>query len=169
MLLFTAGLLYASVGHGGASAYIVVLLFFSFPIKEASSQALILNIMVSGLALYTFHREGHFNYKFMPGLLIASVPAAFLGGSLHIRPRIYYFIFSIVLMFMAFRIILGRNTKNHNKPIFKNIPDLRLTIPLGAIIFLIPKAMIHLGNNLQFFEHHPYRLFLCLGRITFTA
>lgn len=147
ILIFFASLFYASVGHGGASAYIAILLFFSFSIREASAYALVLNILVSGLSLYAFYIERHLNFKYIPGLLIGSVPAAFIGGSLQVNPRLYYLLFSLVLMFMAYRIFLGVKTAGIENLTHKKDPNIFFMVLLGAVIGFI-SGVIGIGGGI---------------------
>jgi uncharacterized membrane protein YfcA len=75
-----AAALYASVGHGGASAYLAVMGLAGMAPAEMKPIALFLNIAVSAVALGNFVRAGHFKASLFWPLAAASVPAAFLGG-----------------------------------------------------------------------------------------
>jgi hypothetical protein len=93
---FVVALLYASVGHGGATGYLALLALVmpTLPHHEAATTALLLNTMVSGVALVQFSRAGAWSFRQVAPFLIASVPAAFLGGWMRITPQL----FSMLLM-----------------------------------------------------------------------
>lgn len=73
-----ASALYASVGHGGASAYLAVMGFAGMLPAEMKPIALTLNIAVSAMALTMFARAGHFRGQLFWPLALASIPAAFI-------------------------------------------------------------------------------------------
>ena len=54
-------MLYASVGHGGASGYLALMALFSFTPEIMRPTALLLNLFVSGIAFYHYYRSGYFN------------------------------------------------------------------------------------------------------------
>ena len=60
--------LYSSVGHGGASGYLAVLSLFAIGQNDIfwlKSNVLVLNILVSSIALYRFGRKGYLNFNFL--------------------------------------------------------------------------------------------------------
>jgi uncharacterized membrane protein YfcA len=82
-------LLYAGVGHGGASGYLAVMTLLSYPMADARPDALVLNIAVSGIAFRQFYRAGHFYLRDFLWLAAFSVPAAFAGGLMVLEDSIY--------------------------------------------------------------------------------
>ena len=59
--ILPVALLYSSVGHGGGSGYIAVLALFSLAPASFKPTALVLNILVSSIATFSFARAGHFS------------------------------------------------------------------------------------------------------------
>ena len=57
-LLLIVAFLYASVGHGGASGYLALMALFSYVRDTMRSTALILNVLVSGIAFVQYSRKG---------------------------------------------------------------------------------------------------------------
>ncbi len=96
--------LYASVGHGGASSYLMCLTLFHFVPEQIRPTALVLNIFVSGVAFISFRKVCIFPSRLFLWLSLFSIPAAFLGGSITIQTEYYKFILGIVLLFPAFRL-----------------------------------------------------------------
>jgi len=110
LLLFIVAFLYASVGHGGASGYLALMALFSFTADVMKPTALLLNLFVSGISFYQFYRGKHFLWKIFVPLAIASVPMAFLGGSIHnIDPSLYKKILGILLLVPVIRFLFFPN------------------------------------------------------------
>ncbi len=51
-LLMLVAFLYSSVGHGGASGYLALMVIFAFPISLIKPSALLLNLFVSGISFF---------------------------------------------------------------------------------------------------------------------
>jgi uncharacterized membrane protein YfcA len=100
-----AAALYASVGHGGASAYLAVMGLAGMAPAEMKPIALFLNIAVSAVALGNFVRAGHFKAKLFWPLAAASVPAAFLGGWLQSPEPVFKLILAAALVVGAWRLL----------------------------------------------------------------
>jgi uncharacterized protein len=93
-LFFVAALIYSSVGFGGGSAYLALLTLFGLPLQEVAVLALVCNIVVVAGGSWHFAKAGHLRLDLALPFLLASLPAAFLGGR--------YFIDTEVL-----RIVMG--------------------------------------------------------------
>ena len=63
ILLFVVALLYASVGHGGASGYLALMALYGFAPEVMKPTALILNLFVSLTSFLLFLKGGHFKWK----------------------------------------------------------------------------------------------------------
>lgn len=100
-LLFCAAMLYSSVGHGGASAYLAIMAFYGFAPEEMRATALVLNLLVSSLAFWRFYRAGAFDTRLLICVAIAAIPMAFLGGLVPISPQYYRPIIGVILLFSA--------------------------------------------------------------------
>ncbi|HSP42402.1 MAG TPA: sulfite exporter TauE/SafE family protein [Luteolibacter sp.] len=100
-----AAMLYASVGHGGASAYLAVMGLAGMAQAQMKPVALVLNIAVSTVALVSFARAGHFSWRLFLPLAAASVPAAFLGGLLGSPELVFKWILAFALGVGAWRLL----------------------------------------------------------------
>ena len=89
MILPVIAFLYASVGHGGASGYLALMALFSFGPETMKPTALLLNIFVSGIAFFHFYKAGYFNKKLFLSFALASIPFAFIGGTINVDATIY--------------------------------------------------------------------------------
>lgn len=99
LLLPLAAFLYASVGHGGASSYLVVLSMMGFAPTVIKPTALVLNIAISAISFLWFFPKSTFPKRLFLLLILFSVPASFLGGTYHLELRIYKIILGILLLF----------------------------------------------------------------------
>lgn len=102
--ILAVAILYSSVGHGGASGYIAVLALFSLAPSSFKPTALLLNILVSAVAAYSFSRAGHFSRRLFLPFAATSVPASFLGGYLSLPLPVYKPLIGIVLLASAWRL-----------------------------------------------------------------
>jgi uncharacterized membrane protein YfcA len=144
---FTVALFYSSVGHGGASGYLLILSFLAFTPVQMSSCALLLNILVSGLAFYNFSKCGYFSFRFTLPFIITSIPAAFLGGLIKIPAATYSLFLGITLLFIAARLIF--EVKFSNNPAKPGIatPNLWITGTIGIVIGLL-SGIIGIGGGI---------------------
>lgn len=62
-VFFVVALMYAMVGHGGASGYLAVFTLLGFAHPQVAPIALSLNLVVSSTGFVNYYREGHFCYK----------------------------------------------------------------------------------------------------------
>lgn len=126
-LLFAVAFLYASVGHGGASGYLALMVLFSFTPAVMRPTALALNIIVSLIAFVQYYRNGYFQWSLFWPFALASIPAAFLGGSIVLETMVYKKALGILLIFPTLHIA------GVFKP--KQTDHIHQTIPLaGALI-----------------------------------
>ncbi len=100
--------LYGSVGHGGASGYIALLVLAGLAAGRAAFPALALNLIVAGLAAWNFQRAGHLRWNLLWPLAVASVPMAFLGGVWRLPPHTYRIVLGLTLLAGAARFLFLR-------------------------------------------------------------
>lgn len=128
--LFLGAVLYTSVGHGGASAYIAIMSLFGLPVSSIKPTALSLNIFASSYASIQFIRAKLYDLKLVIPLLIGAIPAAFIGGWITIPNAIYKPIVGIVLLFSAYRFLTVRPyAEKPARPYHKGVAVL-----VGAVI-----------------------------------
>lgn len=128
-MMFTVALLYASVGHGGASGYLAAWSFVGLTSMQMATSALWLNVLVAGTAWWTFGRRGYFLPRLSWPFIVASVPAAFLGGWLPISPHVYGWLLAGTLVVAAWRLLLPDGSRAQDTP---RAPRLVVALPVGA-------------------------------------
>lgn len=88
-LFLVLAALYASVGLGGGSSYTALLALFALPqAARIPPTALCLDVIVAGIAFWTFYRSGHFSGSMVLPFLATSVPGAIAGGLLPLEPPV---------------------------------------------------------------------------------
>lgn len=103
LCFFAAAILYASVGHAGASGYLAVMGLAGFGPEVMRPTALVLNILVATVASIKFVRAGYFSWSLFWPFAIASAPAAYLGGRLALPSPTYRILVGSVLLLAAWR------------------------------------------------------------------
>lgn len=142
-LLFLVAVLYASVGHGGASGYLALMALFSVAPNVMKPTALLLNLFVSATSFIQFYRGNHFKWKLFLPFAIASIPMAFLGGLILVDGSIYKKILGLLLLIPVARFLIF--------PQF-DISEIKksnvvLSLLIGAIIGLL-SGMIGIGGGI---------------------
>lgn len=107
-LFFAAALLYASVGHAGASAYLAAMALVGTAPAVMRPTALVLNLFVATIVIVRFGRAGHLPWPSLVPLVIGSVPAAFIGGTIDLPGEIYRPLVALVLLAGAWRLATAR-------------------------------------------------------------
>ena len=106
VLIFLVAMLYASVGHAGASGYIAVMSLLSLSPEFIRPTALTLNILVASLGTWQFARAGHFSWRtFWPFAALAPL-TAFVGGYLALQAQVFKVIIGGVLLFSAWQLLV---------------------------------------------------------------
>src|ERR1700675_1444164 len=102
--MLVAAFLYASVGHGGASAYIAGMAIAGIAPAEMRPIALQLNVLVSALATLKFYRAGHFRWPLFWPFAVVSIPAAYLGGAITLPGTAYKVLVGLVLLYAGWQL-----------------------------------------------------------------
>lgn len=105
LILPIVSFLYSSVGHGGASGYLALMVLFSFAPETMKPTALLLNIFVAGISFYYYYREGFFNKKIFLAFAVTSIPLAYIGGTLEVDASIYKKILAVLLIFAILKML----------------------------------------------------------------
>lgn len=104
VLFFAVAFLYAAVGHGGGSGYLALLSISSVAASHLKPVALMLNLLVSGIAFFQFYRRGFFLWRLFLPMALLSIPLSFLGGFTPLQDILYlkslgvFLLLSVVLL-----------------------------------------------------------------------
>jgi len=135
--------LYSCVGHGGASGYIAVMTLFGLAPIIIKPTALVLNILVSGIAAIQFYRAGYFRWSLFWRFALTSIPCAYIGGYFVLPMYFYKYIIVLVLWFSAVRLFIRPVTSVNE---IRVLP-LPLTLTIGAILGLL-SGFIGVGGGI---------------------
>lgn len=136
-----AAMLYASVGHGGASSYLALMVWMGWPMEDLRPQALVLNMVVSLAGTLLFLKSGAFRGKLFLPLVAASIPLAWVGGNLRVPAPAYEALLAFGLVAAALRLAWqprGRSTAE---------PHPGWLLLAGSLIGLI-SGMIGIGGGI---------------------
>lgn len=101
---FAAAVLYASVGHAGASAYLAAMALLGLAPETMRPTALVLNLFVASIVVVRFARAGQLPWRPLVPLAVGSVPMAFIGGSIELPDQLYRPLVAFVLLVGAWRL-----------------------------------------------------------------
>lgn len=130
--MLVAAFLYASVGHGGASAYIAAMALAGIAPAEMRPIALQLNVVVSAIATVKFYRAGHFRGRLFWPFAAASVPAAYLGGAITLPGTPYKILVGLVLLYAGWQLWWSARAGDELRPA-RNVP-VPLALAIGAVL-----------------------------------
>ena len=104
-VFFAGAMLYAMVGHGGASAYIAIMALAGLAPAEIKPVALLLNIVVASIGTYKYVRAGCFDTRLLAWFALFSLPMAYWGGTLVLPDAWFKPTVGAVLLFAAWRML----------------------------------------------------------------
>lgn len=147
---FFIALVYSSVGFGGGSSYLALLAVMGTSYELIRPTALLCNIVVVTGGTFLFIREKQLSFKTAWPFVVASIPAAFLGGLWRIQENTFFIVlgFTLVLASVFLWIKPGDSQKSQSTNIALNtglgggIGFLSGLVSIGGGIFLSP--LLHL-------------------------
>lgn len=142
-LIFIGAILYSSVGHGGASAYLAVMALYGLAPEEMKPIALVLNILVSSIGAWKYLKVGYFSWSIFLPIVIAAIPFSFLGGYVTAPSNVYKIITGVILLFAAIRLMIH---KENSDQVLKKMP-LYLAMICGAVIGFL-SGLIGVGGGI---------------------
>ncbi|EQB64326.1 MAG: hypothetical protein RBG1_1C00001G1905 [candidate division Zixibacteria bacterium RBG-1] len=107
-LFLVISFIYSSVGLGGGSAYIAALAVSGIPYSSIPTLALSLNLIVSGSSWIGYSKSGYFQPRLLFSLVLASVPAAFIGGLIPLSEKTFFLLLGLVLFLSAIWILFSQ-------------------------------------------------------------
>lgn len=147
-LFFLIAILYSSVGFGGGSSYLAIMVLVGVDLYLLRSTALMCNIIVVSSGTYLFIKSGYLRTKEAFIIALLSVPMAFLGGYLPLNASIIFTLLGLSLFFAAILLWikkpLASGLEKMNRPIKKatavggGIGFLSGMVGIGGGIFLSP-------------------------------
>ena len=146
ILFFITATIYSSVGFGGGSTYLALLLIWGIPYSVFPLVALSCNIIVVSGNCFNYIRAGNLNLKLLTPYLIGSIPFALIGGSLPVDKKIFELILFLTLTIAGLSLLLNFRSYDDKSKIYKKIPY-SLSIIIGGILGLI-SGIVGIGGGI---------------------
>jgi uncharacterized protein len=146
LILFFAiiAFVYASVGFGGGSSYLAILVFYSLPFKETRLIALVCNIIVVTGGTLIFIKHKQVDWKKIIPLVSTGVVMAFLGARMKISQETFFILLGFSLI--AAGILLWMKAKGSASLKRNKTSFLRDAVLGGSIGFL--SGMVGIGGGI---------------------
>ena len=146
ILFFVTAVLYSSVGFGGGSTYLALLLIWGVPYFIFPLIALSCNIIVVSGNCFNYIRAGNLNLKLLIPYLIGSIPLAFIGGSLPIEKRLFEILLFLVLAIAGILLLLNFRSYDDKEESYKNVPII-ISILIGGVLGFI-SGVVGIGGGI---------------------
>ena len=146
ILFFATSAIYSSVGFGGGSTYLALLLLWGIPYTIFPVIALSCNIIVVTGNCINYSRAGNLNLKFLAPYLVGSIPMAFIGGALSIEKELFEILLFIILLLAGLFLLINFKTYNDNEESLRKIP-LPLSLLVGGILGFV-SGVVGIGGGI---------------------
>jgi uncharacterized membrane protein YfcA len=146
ILFFITSILYSSVGFGGGSTYLALLLIWDVPYYIFPVIALFCNIIVVTGNSINYVRAGNHNLKSLIPFIIGSIPSAFVGGTLIIEKEIFEILLFLVLSVAGILLLINIKAYEDKKIIIKKL-NYFVSILIGSFLGLI-SGLIGIGGGI---------------------
>ena len=146
IFFFITAILYSSVGFGGGSTYLALMLIWGIPFYIFPIIALFCNIIVVSGNSINFIRSGNLNIKLLIPYLIGSIPFAFINRSILIEKEFFEILLFITLIIAGFFLLMESKSFNQNEIKINYIPKI-FSVIIGSIIGFI-SGLIGIGGGI---------------------
>ena len=146
ILFFITAILYSSVGFGGGSTYLALLLIWNVPYFIFPVIALSCNIIVVSGNCFNYIKAGNLNLKLLIPYLVGSAPLAFIGGSLPIEKRLFEILLFLVLVVAGTLLLLNFRSYDDEKGSYRKIPII-ISILIGGVLGFI-SGVVGIGGGI---------------------
>ena len=146
ILFFVTAVLYSSVGFGGGSTYLALLLIWGVPYFIFPLIALSCNIIVVSGNCFNYIRAGNLNLKLLIHYLIGSIPLAFIGGSLPIEKRLFEILLFLILTTAGILLLLNFIAYDDKEKSYRKFPII-ISILIGGVLGFI-SGVVGIGGGI---------------------
>ena len=143
---FITAILYSSVGFGGGSTYLALLLIWGIPYYIFPVIALLCNIIVVSGNSFNYIRAGNLNLKLLIPFLVGSIPFAFFGGSLKIDKEVFE-IFLFIVLSIAGILLLVKNKSYDSDDLVVNKIKFIYSLLIGSILGFV-SGVVGIGGGI---------------------
>jgi len=146
ILFLVTAILYSSVGFGGGSTYLALLLIWRVPYFIFPIIALSCNIIVVSGNCFNYIRAGNLNFRLLIPYLIGSIPLAYIGGSLPIEKRLFEILLFLVLAAAGTLLLFNFKSYDDKETSYRKIPILVSIFIGGALGFI--SGVVGIGGGI---------------------
>jgi len=139
-------ILYSSVGFGGGSTYLALMLIWDIPFYIIPILALCCNIIVVSGNSINYIRTGNFSLNLLLPYLVGSVPLAFFGASLSISKELFEILLFVILTIAGILLLIRSKLFDGNKIKINQIPK-KLSVLIGCVIGFI-SGIVGIGGGI---------------------
>ena len=146
ILFFVTAILYSSVGFGGGSTYLALLLIWGIPYYILPVIALCCNIIVVSGNCFNYIKAKNLKLKLLIPYLIGSIPLAFIGGSLPIEKRLFEVLLFIILSIAGILLLLNFKSYDDKEENYRKVPII-ISFLIGGILGFI-SGVVGIGGGI---------------------
>ena len=133
IFFFITAIFYSSVGFGGGSTYLALMLIWDIPYYIFPILALICNIIVVSGNSINYVRSGNLNLKLLTPYLIGSIPFSFFGASMSLTKELFEILLFVILIIAGIFLLIESKSFNNDQIKINSIPKI-LSVSIGSII-----------------------------------
>ena len=133
IFFFITAIFYSSVGFGGGSTYLALMLIWDIPYYIFPILALICNIIVVSGNSINYVRSGNLNLKLLTPYLVGSIPFAFFGASISITKELFEILLFVILIIAGIFLLIESKSFNDDQIKINSIPKI-ISLLIGSII-----------------------------------
>ena len=133
IFFFITAIFYSSVGFGGGSTYLALMLIWDIPYYIFPILALICNIIVVSGNSINYVRSGNLNLKLLTPYLIGSIPFAFFGASISISKELFEILLFFILIIAGIFLLIESKSFNDDQIKINSIPKI-ISVLIGSAI-----------------------------------
>tara|TARA_Y100000992_G_scaffold132930_1_gene87796 strand:+ start:200 stop:946 length:747 start_codon:yes stop_codon:yes gene_type:complete len=146
IFFFITAILYSSIGFGGGSTYLALMLIWDIPFHIFPIIALICNIIVVSGNSINFLRTKNINLNLLTPYLIGSVPFAFFGASVSVDKDLFEILLFLILLIAGIFLLLESKSSIKDQIRIRKIPKV-LSIIIGSTIGFI-SGLVGIGGGI---------------------
>ncbi len=146
ILFLITATLYSSVGFGGGSTYLALLLIGGIPYFIVPVIALLCNIIVVSGNCFNYIKAGNLNLKLLLPYLFGSIPLAYLGGTLQIEKNLFEVFLFLVLVSAGILLLLNFKSYGDNQTSYRKVPYVA-SIMIGGVLGFI-SGVVGIGGGI---------------------
>ena len=133
IFFFITAIFYSSVGFGGGTTYLALMLIWDIPYYIFPIISLICNIIVVSGNSINYVRTGNLNLKLLTPYLMGSIPFAFFGASISITKELFEILLFVILIIAGIFLLIESKSFNDDQIKINSIPKI-ISLLIGSII-----------------------------------